>query len=146
MKIRPERGTDLFHVDRRTDRHDETNICFSKLCKRANTSYCRYANLTSKFTKILLIILKFEIFELNVCHMPCTTKRQVMYRCHISLLSVKEALQGQTKTFIRELVFEPFRCITLALQFRFPEVVTKEVSLDSVLRSMSLKSNFDGRS
>jgi hypothetical protein len=88
---------------------------------------------------------KTNCFELNVCHMSGTTKRHITYRHHIYFLSVKETLQGQTKTFIRKLVFEPFRCITLALQFRFPEVVTKEVGLDSVLRSLSLKSNFDGR-
>jgi len=34
MKIRPV-GTALFHMDRRTDRHDEANSHFSQFCERA---------------------------------------------------------------------------------------------------------------
>jgi len=36
MKIRPV-GAELFHVDGRTDRHDETNSHFSELCERTYT-------------------------------------------------------------------------------------------------------------
>jgi len=34
MKIRP-MGTELFHADGQTDRHDEANSRFSKFCERA---------------------------------------------------------------------------------------------------------------
>jgi len=34
MKLRPV-GTELFHADRRTGRHDEFNSCFSQLCEGA---------------------------------------------------------------------------------------------------------------
>jgi len=34
MKIRPV-GAELFHVDRRTDGHDEADSSFSQLCERA---------------------------------------------------------------------------------------------------------------
>jgi len=40
MKIRPV-GADLFHADRRTDRHDEANSNFSQFCER---TYKRRAN------------------------------------------------------------------------------------------------------
>jgi len=35
MKIRPV-GAELFHADRRTDRHDEPNSRFSQFCERAS--------------------------------------------------------------------------------------------------------------
>jgi hypothetical protein len=34
MKVRRV-GAELFHVDKRTERHDEANSRFSQLCKRA---------------------------------------------------------------------------------------------------------------
>jgi len=34
MKIRP-MGAELFHVDRRTDEHEEANSYFSQFCERA---------------------------------------------------------------------------------------------------------------
>jgi len=34
LKIRPV-GTELFHADRRTVRHNETNSCYPEFCERA---------------------------------------------------------------------------------------------------------------
>jgi len=34
MKIRPV-GSELFHADKETDRHDEANIRFPQYCERA---------------------------------------------------------------------------------------------------------------
>lgn len=35
--------------------------------------------------------------ELNVCHMLSTTKRQVMYKCHISFLPVRNPCKVRLK-------------------------------------------------
>ena len=39
MKIRPVEA-ELFHADRRTDRHDEANSRFSQFCQRAQNWLC----------------------------------------------------------------------------------------------------------
>jgi len=40
IKIRPE-GSEWFHADRRTDRHDEANKRFSQLCECVYKLICR---------------------------------------------------------------------------------------------------------
>jgi hypothetical protein len=80
--------------------------------------------------------------ELNGSHIARIT--DTLNKCHISFFSVKGALQGRIKTFIQKFILISFSCMILALQFRFPEAVTKEASTEGLLRSLSFTSNFDG--
>jgi len=49
MKMRP-MGTELFHADGRTNRHDETNSRFSHLCEK-RLKYSLFQTLISKWKK-----------------------------------------------------------------------------------------------
>jgi len=54
MKIRP-MGTELFHADRRTNRHDKTNSRFSHLCEE-RLKYSLFQTLISKWKKLTDLI------------------------------------------------------------------------------------------
>jgi len=51
MKIRPLEA-ELFHTDRRTDRHDETNSRFSQFCESAEKVTLNKQNKSNKYSDI----------------------------------------------------------------------------------------------
>ena len=59
MKICPV-GAELFHVNRQTDRHDETSSRFSQLCEPANNEHSFYISLHdfSSLESLFLLVLK----------------------------------------------------------------------------------------